>query len=62
MPMAMRGQGWIKAGTTTDRSTLREIARDLFAKGATEVAFSRAAMDDVHYWFRNTEKPVSPQV
>jgi hypothetical protein len=50
LPAAMRCQGWTKQGTTSDRSMLREIKRDLEAKGITKIAFTRGAMDDVHYW------------
>lgn len=51
LPAGMRLDGWVKAGTTSDCSMLREIKRDYEAKGLT-VAFSRGAMDDVHYWTR----------
>lgn len=50
LPDAMRLRGWIKYGTTDDRRTLTEIKRELLAAGASEVAFSRGALDDVHYW------------
>lgn len=49
LPTAMRLQGWEKAGTTTDRTMLGEIARD-YAVGGMKVAFTRGAMDAVHYW------------
>lgn len=50
LPAAMRSEGWTKAGTTSDLTMIAEIERDLLAGGAGAVAFSRGAMDDVHYW------------
>jgi hypothetical protein len=54
LPAAMRNAGWIKVGTTNDRSMLGEIQRDLTAKSAEHVAFTRGAMDNVHYWVLNS--------
>lgn len=51
LPSRMRLDGWNKAGTTNDCSMLREIRRDYAARGL-RVAFSRGAMDQVHYWVR----------
>ena len=56
LPDAMRGQGWIKGGTTTDMTMLREIKRDYISGGKAAVAFSWGALDEVHYWFKNKIK------
>ena len=55
LPATMRGDGWKKGGTTNDRTALVEIQRDYMNAGNV-VAFTRGALDDVHYWLKpNTE-------
>lgn len=49
LPAAMRLQGFVKLGTTGDRSMLREIARDYATQGI-KIFFTRGALDQVHYW------------
>jgi hypothetical protein len=59
LPANMRINGWVKGGTTSDRSILSEIQRDYAAAGKL-VSFTRGAMDDVHYWFKPGVFKINP--
>jgi hypothetical protein len=51
MPDAMRRQGYIFGGSTTDETMLAEIRRDLLALGAKEVAFTHGK-SGIIYWVK----------